>query len=77
MLDHSLHHRPSCGGDVHKYIKRIPLECPQRGCHRRHFGTLAPEFYDFARQFATSPKNMIALPLGGGPPSLHGTTYFT
>jgi hypothetical protein len=32
---------------------------------------------DFVREFATSPKNIIALLLGGDAPSLHGAIQFT
>jgi hypothetical protein len=72
-----LHHCNACGGDVPESIKHILLECPRWECHRRHFGTLAPEFNRFVRHFATSHEEIIALLLGGVPPFLHGAIQFT
>jgi hypothetical protein len=56
------------------------LECPRWACHRRHFGTQAQEFnglYVNSCTFATSPKDIVALLLGGVPLSLHRAIYFT
>jgi hypothetical protein len=56
MHERFLHHCLACGGDVTESIKHIMLQCPRRECHRRIFGTLAPQFKDFARHFATLIK---------------------
>jgi hypothetical protein len=78
MLERFLHHCHVYGGDVPKSIEHILLECPRWECHRRNFGTPAPEFNGFVRQFATSPEDIInALLLGGVRPSLHGAIHFT
>jgi hypothetical protein len=58
-------------------IEHILLECPRWECHRRNFGTLAPKFNGFVREFATSPEDINALLLGGVPPSRHGAIRFT
>jgi hypothetical protein len=42
MHEHFSHHCHACGGDVHKPIEHIMLECPRWKCHLRNFGTLAP-----------------------------------
>jgi hypothetical protein len=72
-----LHHCHACGGDVRESIEHILFECPRWECHRRNFGTRAPKFNGFVRQFATSPKDINALLLGDAPPSLHGAIHFT
>jgi hypothetical protein len=66
-----------CGGDVPESIEHSLLECPRWECHRRNFGTLAPEFNGFVRLFATSPEDINALLLGVVPPSLHGALHLT
>jgi hypothetical protein len=61
---------------VPESIEHIMFECPRWECHRHNFGTLAPKFDGFARQFATSPEGTNVLLLGGVLPSLHGAIHF-
>jgi hypothetical protein len=77
MPERFLRHCHACGGDVPESIEHILLECPRWECHSRNFGTLAPEFNGFVRQFATSPEDKNTLLLGGVPPSRHGAIHFT
>jgi hypothetical protein len=59
MPERFSHHCPACGGDMLKSIGHVMHECPRWECHYRNFGTLAPEFNGFVRQFATSLLNVV------------------
>jgi hypothetical protein len=57
---------------VHESIEHVSFEYTRWECHRRSYGTLARDFMDFVRHFATPFESTTELLLGGVLSFLHG-----
>jgi hypothetical protein len=73
MPNRFLHRCKAFRWDVPESMQNIMLECSRWECPRRNFGTIAPKFQDFLRQFTicTLCEDITTLLLGGVPPPLH------